>query len=189
MTNSANVNELVQLINIKDGILGERKSRPKMKQLLREAAGESIVLLENDGVLPIKPQSKVAVFGRTQLDYFFVGYGSGGEVNPPEVVNVIDGLKNKSVQLYEPLAEVYEEYVNNHKVTDEIWGQWPRYFEEMSVDDSLMTQAAEQTDVALIVIGRTAGEDRENILEAGSYFLTETKYKFLIIFLYFLKCS
>ena len=66
MTNSANVNELVQLINIKDGILGERKSRPKMKQLLREAAGESIVLLENDGVLPIKPQSKVAVFGRTQ---------------------------------------------------------------------------------------------------------------------------
>lgn len=173
MTNSANVNELVQLINIKDGILGERKSRPKMKQLLREAAGESIVLLENDGVLPIKPQSKVAVFGRTQLDYFFVGYGSGGEVNPPEVVNVIDGLKNKSVQLYEPLAEVYEEYVNNHKVTDEIWGQWPRYFEEMSVDDSLMIQAAEQTDVAIIVIGRAAGEDRENILEAGSYFLTE----------------
>ena len=173
MTNTNNVNELVQLINIKDGIIGEKRQRPVMSQLLRTAAAESIVLLENNGVLPLKSDSKVSVFGRSQLDYFYVGYGSGGEVNPPYVVNMLDGLKQKSVQLYQPLVEVYEDYSRHHQVYDGVWGQWPRFLEEMPVSDELITQVREHSDVAILVIGRAAGEDRENILEAGSYYLTE----------------
>ena len=95
MTNQDNVSELVQHINIKEGILGEKNINPKMSALLRQAAAESIVLLENEGVLPLKAQSKLAVFGRSQIDYFYVGYGSGGEVNPPYLVNVIQGLEEK----------------------------------------------------------------------------------------------
>lgn len=173
MTNTNNVNELVQLINIKDGIIGEKRQRPVMSQLLRTAAAESIVLLENNGVLPLKSDSKVSVFGRSQLDYFYVGYGSGGEVNPPYVVNMLEGLKQKSVQLYQPLVEVYEDYSRHHQVDDGVWGQWPRFLEEMPVSDELITQVREHSDVAILVIGRAAGEDRENILEAGSYYLTE----------------
>lgn len=173
MTNTDNVNELVQLINIKEGIIGEKRQRPVMSQLLRTAAAESIVLLENNGVLPLKSDSKVSVFGRSQLDYFYVGYGSGGEVNPPYVVNMLEGLKQKSVQLYQPLVEVYEDYSRHHQVDDGVWGQWPRFLEEMPVSDELITQVREHSDVAILVIGRAAGEDRENILEAGSYYLTE----------------
>lgn len=52
MSNQDNVSELVQLINIKEGILGEKNFNTKMSALLRQAAAESIVLLENEGVLP-----------------------------------------------------------------------------------------------------------------------------------------
>ena len=173
MTNTDNVNELVQLINIKDGIVGEKTSRPAMSKLLRTAAAESIVLLENNGILPLQADSQLAIFGRTQLDYFYVGYGSGGEVNPPYVASVIDGLEQKSLELYQPLLEVYQEYSSNHQVDDSIWGQWPRFMEEMLVTDELVSQAQQHADVAIVVIGRAAGEDRENILEAGSYYLTE----------------
>lgn len=179
MTNTDNVNELVQLINIKEGILGERTSRPEMSALLRSAAAESMVLLENNGVLPLKADSKLAVFGRSQVDYFYVGYGSGGEVNAPYLVNVIDGLKQKSVELYQPLLETYAEFSSAHQVEDGIWGQWPRFFEEMPVADGLVAQARQHSDVAVVVIGRAAGEDRENILEAGSYYLTEKEHTLL----------
>lgn len=173
MTNTDNVNELVQLINIKEGIVGEKKSRPEMSQLLRTAAADSIILLENNGILPLQADSQLAVFGRTQLDYFYVGYGSGGEVNPPYVTHLIDGLEQKSLELYQPLLEVYQEYSSKHPVDDSVWGQWPRFLEEMPITAELVSQAHQQADVAIVVIGRAAGEDRENILEAGSYYLTE----------------
>ncbi|MBQ9045722.1 MAG: hypothetical protein IJ112_07260 [Oscillospiraceae bacterium] len=41
------------------------------------------MLLKNDGTLPLSKQEPVAVFGRCQLDWFYVGYGSGGDVLMP----------------------------------------------------------------------------------------------------------
>lgn len=179
MTNTDNVSELVQHINIKDGILGTKTIRPKMSQLLRQVAAESIVLLENDGVLPLQENTRLSVFGRSQLDYFYVGYGSGGEVNPPYLVNVVEGLKEKSVKLYEPLIEAYQEFSANHVTEDHVWGHWPRFLEEMVLSDEDIAQARNQSEVAILVIGRAAGEDRENVLEAGSYYLTQKEEKLI----------
>ena len=173
MSNQDNVSELVQHINIKEGILGEKKFNTKMSALLRQAAAESIVLLENDGVLPLKAQSKLAVFGRSQIDYFYVGYGSGGEVNPPYLVNVIQGLEEKDLVLNQALIEKYQTFSANNIVEDGIWGQWPRFLEEMTLSNEEVKSASEDSEVALIVIGRAAGEDRENVLEEGSYYLTQ----------------
>lgn len=173
MSNQDNVSELVQHINIKEGILGEKNINPKMSALLRQAAAESIVLLENEGVLPLKAQSKLAVFGRSQIDYFYVGYGSGGEVNPPYLVNVIQGLEEKDLVLNQALIEKYQTFSANNIVEDGIWGQWPRFLEEMTLSNEEVKSASEDSEVALIVIGRAAGEDRENVLEEGSYYLTQ----------------
>ena len=49
-----------------------------MPELLRQGAAEGAVLLKNNNILPLKKGTKVALFGRTSRDYFFVGYGSGG---------------------------------------------------------------------------------------------------------------
>ena len=173
MSNQDNVSELVQHINIKEGILGEKKFNTKMSALLRQAAAESIVLLENDGVLPLKAQSKLAVFGRSQIDYFYVGYGSGGEVNPPYLVNVIQGLEEKDLLLNKVLIKKYQTFSANNIVEDGIWGQWPRFLEEMTLTNEEVKSASEDSEIALIVIGRAAGEDRENVLEEGSYYLTQ----------------
>ena len=59
--------------------------------LIRQGAAESCVLLKNDGVLPLRKDQPVAVFGRCQLDWFYVGYGSGGDVHAPYYVNLVDG--------------------------------------------------------------------------------------------------
>ena len=173
MSNQDNVSELVQHINIKEGILGEKNFNTKMSALLRQAAAESIVLLENEGVLPLKAQSKLAVFGRSQIDYFYVGYGSGGEVNPPYLVNVIQGLEEKDLLLNKVLIKEYQTFSANNIVDDGIWGQWPRFLEEMTLSNEEVKSASEDSEIALIVIGRAAGEDRENVLEEGSYYLTQ----------------
>ena len=46
-------------------------------------------------------------------------------------------------------------------------------FEEPSLDDETVKKASEESDAALIIIGRAAGEDRENTLTKGSYYLTD----------------
>ena len=47
-------------------------------ELICKAGIEGSVLLRNDDVLPFKKTDKISVFGRCQLNWFYVGYGSGG---------------------------------------------------------------------------------------------------------------
>ena len=59
------------------GELGSPDTPEEMKSIARIAAEEGIVMLKNNGVLPIEKDENVCIFGRIQRDYFFVGYGSG----------------------------------------------------------------------------------------------------------------
>ena len=52
-------------------------------------------------------------------------------------------------------------------------------YEEMPVSNALAAEAAQESDTAIVVIGRAAGEDRENKLEPGSYYLTDTEKQLL----------
>lgn len=65
-----------------------------ISELLRKAAAEGAVLLKNDGILPFKAGSCVSLFGRVQYNWFYTGYGSGGDVNRPYSVNLQDGIRN-----------------------------------------------------------------------------------------------
>ena len=146
---------------------------PGMPELLREAAAAGAVLLENQ-VLPLAKGSCVSIFGRIQLDYFYTGYGSGGDVNFPYAVSLLEGLRNcEDLQVNESLASVYENWVRAHPADHGTWGLWPRFHPEMPVDVSLARQARAVSDQAVIVIGRSSGEDRENTLTEGSYYLTK----------------
>ena len=157
---------------------GEKFIFPGMPEAARKAAQEGTVLLKNDGVLPIKDET-VSVFGRCQLDYFYVGYGSGGDVKAPYTVNLIDGLKNDNVKINEALTDIYRKWCDENPVSHGFWGHWPMNYPEMELDDNTVKKAAECSDIALIVIGRAAGEDRENKLEKGSYYLTDTELNLL----------
>lgn len=68
----------------------DRRVDPRLARLAAAAAARGTVLLANDGVLPLDPAARVAVFGRVQIDWFAVGYGSGGDVNAPYTTNLLD---------------------------------------------------------------------------------------------------
>lgn len=152
---------------------GERDIFGNMPELTRKSAAEGIVLLKNNNALPYSLDTKISVFGRCQLNYFYVGYGSGGDVNAPYFVNIVDGIKNAGGKLNEWLLEYYKNYCKENPAPHGFWGHWPMNFEEPSLDDETVKKASEESDAALIIIGRAAGEDRENTLTKGSYYLTD----------------
>ena len=154
---------------------GERYVTPGIGALIRRAGAESCVLLKNDGALPLNREKEVAVFGRCQLDWFYVGYGSGGDVNAPYHVNLIDGLRNAGLALNADVLNAYEVWTQqeDNKADHGWWGHWPMNYPEMPLDAAIVQSAAKTADTALVVLGRAAGEDRENTLTKGSYYLTD----------------
>ena len=160
---------------------GERYVTPGISELIRRAGAEGCVLLKNNGVLPLKQDEEIAVFGRCQLDWFYVGYGSGGDVHAPYCVNLIEGLKNAGASYNRELAHAYQAWTerDENKADHGWWGHWPFSHPEMPLNSELIRKAAATARTAIVVIGRAAGEDRENILDKGSYYLTDQEFKML----------
>lgn len=146
----------------------------KYAALARLTAAEGCVLLRNEkNALPIRTGEKVSVFGRTQFTYYKSGTGSGGMVNAPYVTDILGGLKDCGVPVNEELEQVYREWIFKNPFDQGAgWAQEPWCQEEMPVEKALAQKAAEVSDLAIVVIGRTAGEDHDNSASGGSYFLT-----------------
>ncbi len=140
-----------------------------------DAVAEGIVMLKNEGAaLPLPQGEEIALFGRIQLHYYKSGTGSGGMVNVSKVVGIPEGLQALGVELYAPLLENYQKWDEAHPYDlGEGWGGEPWCQAEMPLDESLVQQAAAACTRAVVVIGRTAGEEQDNHMEAGSYLLTD----------------
>lgn len=142
----------------------------------REMAAEGLVLLKNDNkALPLKQGETVSVFGRMQNHYYKSGTGSGGMVNVARVVGILDALNEcKDVNVNQKLAETYAAWDEEHPVELGLgWGQEPWSQAEMPVTDELVQEAAGESDSAIVIIARTAGEDKDNTLEKGAFMLTD----------------
>lgn len=145
-----------------------------MPEIIRASAAQGAVLLKNDDMLPLAKGTKISVFGRVQIDWFYTGYGSGGDVNRPYSVNLIDGIRNnEDICLNENLAVIYDKWCKENPVKHGYWGHWPRFYPDMKLSEQLVKDAAAESDCAVFVIGRSSGEDRENALEKGSYYITD----------------
>ena len=142
-------------------------------ELICKAGIEGSVLLRNDDVLPFKKTDKISVFGRCQYDWFYVGYGSGGDVIKPYTINLIEGLENLQANLNEPLREKYKSWCEKNPPDHGFWGHWPHYYNEMPITEEEIKNFSKDSECAVVIIGRSAGEDRENYLKEGSYLLTE----------------
>lgn len=143
----------------------------------RTVAAEGAVLLKNEGqVLPLGNGESVAVFGRIQVNYYRSGTGSGGSVHVAYTTNLLDGLRSKkNLSVNEELAAVYEAWIGQNPFDDggKVWAAEPWNQKEMPLSDELVKQARSQSSKAVVVIGRTAGEDQDNADASGSYQLTE----------------
>ncbi len=146
----------------------------KYADKIREAVAESVILLKNDNhALPIKEDERVAIFGRAQIDTYYCGTGSGGMVNIPYLVNFAQGIMAKR-PIDNALYELYMEFVEQNPFDKGTgWAQEPFSQKEMALTDEIVLNSSKESKAALFVIGRSAGEDKDVLLERGSYYLSE----------------
>lgn len=152
-------------------------------EAVRKTAAEGIVLLKNENqMLPITEKDQVALFGRCQINYYKSGTGSGGAVNTAYTTNLVEGLRRyKNIALNEELLKVYEEWIQKHPFDDGkgAWASEPWFQKEMPVSMELAKKARETSNKAFVVIGRTAGEDKDYEAVEGSYYLTKEEKQLL----------
>ncbi len=148
---------------------------PNLKQhaaISRMAAAEGMILLKNEGdALPLKNVKNVVAFGNTSYDIIAGGTGSG-EVNKAYTTSFTKGLTNAGFVTDKGLEAVYTNYITDAKAKRPkpkgLFAQ-PAPIGEMDVDAQTLQQKANDADVAVITIGRNAGEGSDRKLEDDYY--------------------
>ncbi len=147
-------------------------------QITRQSSTEGMVLLKNNGVLPVSELKTVALFGVNSYDFMSGGLGSGA-VNVPYVVDMVEGLKNVGVSTTPLLTEIYQNYVKYAKAklkADKNPIMWfldtgtPK-LDEIEISERCVAHEAKEADAAIITIGRQAGEGMDREIE-GEFNLT-----------------
>jgi beta-glucosidase len=156
-------------------------NHPDLKQhaqISREAAAESMVLLKNDNnILPIKSSSKtIALFGNHAYDLIAGGTGSG-DVSKAYAVSLGEGLTNAGYVLDKDVQQAYTGYLSDYSAKhpkknplQEIMNPTP-FAPEYRFDKNTIDQKAAASDVAIVYIGRNAGEGNDRKV-ADDYELT-----------------
>lgn len=149
----------------------------KYLETAADVVAEGIVMLKNDNnALPLDKKEEIALFGRIQFNYYKSGTGSGGMVNVSKVIGIPEGLVESGIKLNKELSDAYEKWLlENPFDIGEGWGGEPWSQKEMPLEGSLVKRVSEKCKTAIVIIGRTAGEEQENRIEEGSFLLTETE--------------
>ena len=118
------------------------------------------MLFRSENLLPLAPDTRVALFGKGSFDHVKGGGGSG-DVTVAYVKNLYDGLKEEGISLYEPLSDFYRDYVERRYEAGDV----PGLMAEPELPQSLVDSARGNADVAVIVLSRFSGEgwDREPV--------------------------
>ena len=153
----------------------------------REAAEEGIVLLKNEGLLPLKKDTKIALLGIGAEKTIKGGTGSG-DVNNRESVSIYAGMKEKNADI------VSEEWLKDyHNRYEQARTEWKEQILEAAkhVDNPFDAYAAnpfampdgravtnediKAAEAAIYVISRISGEGKDR--RKGDYYLSDQEEK------------
>lgn len=166
--------------------------------LSREASSEGVVMVKNiNKTLPLDKNTKLALFGKANIEYIKGGGGSG-DVYCPYVRNICDGLRNSGFSLYEPLVEFYDNYIKKASVDiptpEQINSTWDivnnmefcqkrddltydtfasMHVKEPYVSDDIIADSAENSDAAIITLSRFSAEGTDRRPVGGDYYLSD----------------
>ena len=154
--------------------------KPDLKahaELVRKATPEGMVLLENNGVLPLKDVKRVALYGTGSYDFIAGGTGSGN-VNKAYIRNVAEGLEVNGLEVNQDIAKWYEQYIalektrlgNNGNGSGILLGD--PVISEMEVGRSFIERMEPRTDIAIFTLSRNAGEGGDRYARNGDWYLT-----------------
>ena len=164
-----NVRRVLELIVKSPRFKGyEFSNKPDLKAhaaVTRQSAVEGMVLLENNGVLPLASEiSRVALFGTTSYDFIAGGTGSGN-VNRAYTVSLLEGLRNAGYAIDAELEKTYTKYIKeeterlNPKSDDPMAMFMPKIRAgEFVPSAGLLDKMVRANDVAIITLGRNSGE-------------------------------
>ncbi len=142
-------------------------------RIARDAACEGIVLLKNEEQMLPLHEEPVAVFGRTQIDTIKCGTGSAF-CESEYMIDILTGLENAGVNVDEMLAKVYRKWCAENSIASfGVWGSGAHVNPEMPISEETIAEAADRAQKAIVVIGRTAGENDDVMVTSGDYLLSE----------------
>ena len=161
--------------------------KPDLKahaQISRQAAADGIILLKNsNNTLPLhSSDKKIAAFGNASYETFSGGTGSG-DVNEAYTISISQGLLNAGLEVQKTMALQYQEFINDEKAnqpkpTDPLMALLmpPPPIPDMAVDLLSVKLLAKESDLAIITVGRNAGEggDRKNV--EGDFKLSQNEF-------------
>ena len=161
-------------------------NKPDLKahaEVTRQTATEGMVLLKNDGgTLPMKDVKNVAVFGITAYDFIAGGTGSG-DVNKAYTIDLMQGITNAGLTVTEDLKNLYYDYKKFQESKDAAefantfrWGK--PVLPELEVASRIVSNQAKKADIALVCLGRQAGEGSDRHIE-NDFNLTEVERNLL----------
>lgn len=123
------------------------------EQVALQAAREGIVLLKNNGVLPLQPGSTQNLFGKG-MHRFRSGATGAGQINPRYRVDILDAA--------EP------DFVLNRELTE-----FYRWELDLCPGEDVLGRAKALSDTAVLFIERGARENKDNNTSKGSFYLTD----------------
>ena len=129
-----------------------------------EIMEEGIVLLENEGMLPLSGTQKLNLFGWEAVNPAYGGAGSGGINDLYEIVSLVQGLQNAGFTVNQELLDFYDSYGTDKPEMSIQKQSWTLPEPPVSAyPEGLIQDAKEFSDVAAIVISRKAGEGHNDI--------------------------
>ena len=156
---------------------------------IRQIAGECMVLLENDGVLPLAGPQKVALYGNGARATVKGGTGSG-EVNSRFSVCVEQGLEEAGFTVTTKswlaeqdrlIKEEFDGYMADVHQRASAMGipDFFVMFNEHFIPKALAPFQEAEGDLAIYVLGRNSGEGSDRCAEEGDYELTKAETELL----------
>jgi beta-glucosidase len=126
--------------------------------VIKETGEEGMVLVKNNGLLPLSGTSALNVFGWDSTNPLYGGTGSGSS-DSSTAIGIIQSLQDAGFSTNESLTQMYVDYRADRPSIAMASQDWT--LPEPTVDyytDSLMSEATSFSDTAVIVIGRSGGE-------------------------------
>ena len=158
----------------------------KNRALAKRVATEGVVLLENNGVLPIEKEAKIALFGVGATNTVKGGSGSG-EVNERYSVSILDGLRfaGYNVLNVDELDNYKKEAkeAKNKYVEEKIKNAGFFSFKEISMSNietgyhdiefKVDQTKKYDTEIAIYVLSRMSGEGADRLLSEGDFLISK----------------
>jgi beta-glucosidase len=134
------------------------------KEVAGQIAEEGMVLLKNDGILPISDPSNINLFGWSSVNPAYGGTGSGGLNDLYEKVSLIDSLTDAGFNVNQELVDFYNEFSAERAEMSLSTQNWTLTEAPASAySDELLQSAKDFSDTAAIVLSRVAGEGHNDM--------------------------